>query len=353
MDECGGIRITMPGASAPLTIIDIARLSGVSKSTVSRVLSGAENVSEEAREKVLAAVRASGFRRNDLARSLRSGRTGMIGLLIPDIANPFWADVARGAQDAAAEDDVSLLIFNSDWDPERERRHLQALTQTRVDGVIVNPVRDGLDEIARFQIPLVLIGSSAERFPQLPAVGSDISQGVAIGLDRLVAAGLGMPALLVGDPERTAQERFVAAVRAVGATEGWPLEELRLEDGHYTVDGGRSAMNRLLARGTPRAVFAANDLMALGALQAIREAGLSCPEDVALLGFDGIMAAEVSSPRLTTIAKPSRDIGRRAFEILSRRIAGETGGPRVSLPCALVERETLPRVAYPRAIGAG
>lgn len=343
----------MPGSKAPLTIIDIARLSGVSKSTVSRVLSGAENVSEDAREKVMAAVEASGFRRNDLARSLRSGRTGMIGLLIPDIANPFWADVARGAQDAAAEENVSLLIFNSDWDPERERRHLQALTQSRVDGAIVNPVRDGLDEIARFRIPLVLIGSSAERFPQLPSVGSDIAQGVALGLARIVEAGLGMPALIVGDAERTARERFVAAVRAVGQGQGWPLEDLRLEDGHYTVEGGRDAMRRLLGQATPRVVFAANDLMALGALQAIRNAGLRCPEDVALLGFDGIPAAEVSAPMLTTVAKPSRDIGRRAFDLLNRKIAGDADVPRVSVPCALVERETLPQLEYPRAVGTG
>ncbi|WP_223877709.1 LacI family DNA-binding transcriptional regulator [Histidinibacterium aquaticum] len=336
-----------------MTIIDIARLSGVSKSTVSRVLSGAESVSEDAREKVMAAVQTSGFRRNDLARSLRSGRTGMIGLVIPDIANPFWADVARGAQDAAADENVSLLIFNSDWDPERERRHLLALTQSRVDGAIVNPVRDGLDEIARFRIPLVLIGSSAERFPQLPSVGSDISQGVSIGLDRIVAAGLGMPALLVGDAERTARERFVAAVRSIGEVEGWPLDEMRLEDGHYTVDGGRAAMNRLLARDIPRVVFAANDLMALGALQAIRSSGLRCPEDVALLGFDGVPAAEVSAPSLTTVAKPSREIGGRAFELLSKKIAGEPDVPKLSLPCALIERETLPQPNYPRAVSTG
>lgn len=343
----------MADSGVPLTIIDIARLSGVSKSTVSRVLSGAANVSEEAREKVMDAVQTSGFRRNALAQSLRSGRTGMVGLLIPDIANPFWADVARGVQDAAAEEDISLLIFNSDWEPERERRHLQALTQSRVDGAIVNPVRDGLDEIARFQIPLVLIGSSAGQFPQLPSVGSDISQGVSIGLERLIAAGLGMPALLVGDADRTARERFVSAVRETGTAAGWPVDELVLENGHYTVEGGRLAMSRLLERTPPRVVFAANDLMALGALQALRAAGLRCPQDVAILGFDGIPAAEVSAPALTTVMKPSREIGRQAFGLLNRRIGGETGVSHLSLPCSLIERETVPQPNYPRAVSAG
>lgn len=347
----------MAEPTASLTIIDIARMSGVSKSTVSRVLSGAGNVSDQAREKVMTAVQESGFRRNDLARSLRSGRTGMIGLMIPDIANPFWADVARGAQDAAAEEDHSLLIFNSDWDAERERRHLLALTQSRVDGAIVNPVRNGLEEIARFQIPLVLIGSSAERFPHLPSVGSDISQGVSIGLARLAASGLGMPALLVGDAERTARVRFVGAVRAAGETAGWPVDDLLLEDGQYTVEGGRAATARLLERGRFRVIFAANDLMALGALQALRAAGLRCPEDVAILGFDGIPAGEVSAPALTTVVKPAREIGRQAVELLSRRIGGDEAVQHLSLPCAMVERESLPATVpttdHPRAESVG
>jgi LacI family transcriptional regulator len=331
----------MPARTA-LTIIDIARLSGVSKSTVSRVLSGSEKVSPEARKKVDEIVSASGYRRNDLARSLRSGRTGMVGLLIPDIANPFWAEVARGAQDAAAEDGVSVLIFNSDWDPEREKRHLRALTQTRVDGVIVNPVRDGLQEIAAFDMPVVLIGSSATRYPHISSVGSDIEQGVALGLNRIAVSGLGQPVLLVGDAERTARERFLTAVRDNMRRLGWSHADLIIEDGHYTVEGGRAALERILDRQLPRAVFAANDLMALGALQAARHRGLRCPQDVAILGFDGILAGEVSAPALTTIEKPARELGRRAFAVLTDQLRGDAEVLRLSLPCKLNERESLP-----------
>lgn len=324
-----------------MTIVDIAMLTGVSKSTVSRVLSGAENVSDAAREKVEAAVRSSGFRRNDLARSLRSGRSGMVGLLIPDVANPFWADVARGAQDAASEEGSSVLIFNSDWDALREQRHLQALMQAQVDGAIVNPVRDGSDALARFDVPLVLIGSSSERYPRLSSVGSDIAQGVRLGLERLARAGLGPPALILGEPGRAARGRFLAAVAEACRSLGWSEEDLRMIDADYTVAGGRAAATRLLAD-RPRAIFAANDLMALGALLAVRGAGLACPGDVAVLGLDGIPATEVSAPPLTTVAKPAREIGHRAFRLLAERIAGDASVAHVTLPCTLIERESLP-----------
>lgn len=324
-----------------LTIIDIARLAGVSKSTVSRVLSGSESVSASARERVNDVVQSSGYRRNDLARSLRQGRTGMVGLLIPDIANAFWAEVARGAQDAATEEGASVLIFNSDWDPAQERRHLRALTQTRVDGAIVNPVRDGLGEIEDFAMPVVLIGSSAARYPHLSSVGSDIEQGVGLALERLAAARPGPPLLLVGDAERTARERFLAAVRHHGARLGWSGAAPRVVEGHYTVDGGRAAMAAVLTTGVPSAVFAANDLMALGALQAVRAAGLRCPEDVSIIGFDGIHAAEVAAPALTTVEKSSRMIGRRAVALLLGRIGGATETVRETLPCRLRERGSV------------
>ncbi|WP_458792864.1 LacI family DNA-binding transcriptional regulator [Yoonia sp. MH D7] len=331
-----------------ITILDVARLSGLSKSTVSRALSGATNISQDAQDKVAQVVAETGYRPNDIARSLRSGRTGIVGLLIPDIANPFWADVARGAQDAAAEVGISVLIFSSDWDPAREKQHLQALVQARVDGAIVNPVRDGLSEIAHFDLPTVLIGSSASRFPALTSVSSDIDQGVAIALDRIAASGLGVPAFLVGDEERSARARFLKAVQAWADLAGVVCDDLVLANGKYSVDGGRIATEALLDGGAvPRAIFAANDLMALGAMQALRNRGISCPDTVAVLGFDGIAAGEVTTPALTTVEKPSRQIGEESFRLLIKAIKGEQGA-HVTLPCRLRERGTLPDLAQPR-----
>ena len=333
------------------TIIDVAARAGVSKSTAARVLAGGASSSETARARVLATAKAVGYERNDLAVGMRSGRSGLLALVIPDIANPFWAEVARGAQDCAFEGELSLLVFSSDWDAAHEAAHLRALRRARVDGAIVNPVADrlvgdGVDDLGRFGLPFVLIGSAAERFSGVESVGSDIAQGVALGMDHLVAKGHEAPALILGTAPRLARARFVNAVRAHCIEREVDPAVLATEDGGYTVEGGQAAMRRLLERhrGGPLAVFAANDMMALGALKAVREAGLDCPGDVSILGFDGIPASGLSWPPLTTIRKPAREIGRRAVEALRGQIGAGDDPPEpahLHLPCELVERGSV------------
>ena len=325
------------------TIIDVAKLAGVSKSTVARALSNAPEIKDETRAAVLAAAKAVGYERNHLAVGMRSGRSGMLGLVIPDIANPFWAEVARGAQDRAAEEGASLLVFSSDWDHGREERHLTALRRARVDGAIINPVADNFDDLDRFGLPFVLIGSSAERFPETSSVGSDITQAVRLGLDHLVSRGHLRPWLILGPKSRIARARFLRAVYDHCLARDVDPAALPTEDGEYTVAGGHAAMRRILER-QPRGhitIFAANDLMALGAMMAAREAGKSCPDEVSILGFDGVPAGAFSWPGLTTIEKPARAMGRRAVESLVDEIAGRADHGRIYLPCRLVERGSL------------
>ncbi|MBI4921301.1 MAG: LacI family DNA-binding transcriptional regulator [Devosia nanyangense] len=325
------------------TIIDVARQAGVSKSTAARALSDAPEISADTRGKVLRAARLLGYERNHLAVGMRSGRSGMLGLVIPDIANPFWAEVARGAQDRAAEAGSSLLVFSSDWDHGREARHLQALRQARVDGVIINPVADSFDDLDRFGLPFVLIGSSAERFPDTSSVGSDITQAVRLGLDHLISKGHRRPWLMLGPRWRIAQARFLRAVHDHCVERDVDPATLPTEDGEYTVAGGHAAMHRILAadRSAHVTVFAANDLMALGAGMAARETGRTCPEHVSILGFDGIPAGAFAWPGLTTIEKPARALGRRAVESLVDEIAGRADHGRIYLPCRLIERGSL------------
>ncbi len=325
------------------TIIDVAHKAGVSKSTAARALSNGNEINPKTREAVLAAAHAVGYERNHLAVGMRSGRSGMIGLVIPDIANPFWAEVARGAQDEATELGLSLLVFSSDWNHALEEQHLKALRQARVEGAIINPVTDNFNDLGHFGLPFVLIGSSAERFPETSSVGSDIAQAVRLGMDYLVAHGHLAPCLIVGPRSRIARARFLRVVTSHCLERDIDPAILPMEEGDYTVEGGRRAAERLLGRGGRRTtiIFAANDLMALGAMIAVREAGRRCPDDVSVLGFDGIPAGAFSWPGLTTIEKPAREMGHRAVQSLMEEIAGRADHSRLYLPCRLLERGSV------------
>jgi LacI family transcriptional regulator len=333
-------------AKAP-TIIDVAKAAGVSKSTAARVLAGLPNISDTARERVRAAAVAIGYERNTLAAGMRSGRSGLLGLVIPDISNPFWAEVARGAQDRAAAADLSLMVMSSDWDPATEARHIQALRRARVDGAVINPVSDQVGDLPGAGTPVVLIGSAAEAFAGIPSVGSDIHHAVTLGMDFLVSKGHDMPSLILGPPSRLARTRFLNVVRRHCIARDRDPGDLAIESADYTVRGGRAAMHRLLARRTVGhgCVFAANDMMALGALMALHEAGVNCPRDVSVLGFDGSPIGACSAPQLTTIAKPAREIAARAVSMLIDRIDRGTACAieelRVHLPGRLVERASV------------
>lgn len=327
------------------TIVDVAHHAGVSKSTASRVLEGKTNVSDEARERVSKAAAALGYERNRLAVGMRSGRSGLLAIIIPDITNPFWAEVTRGAQDRAIKQGFSLLVFSSDWDVEKEKAHLQTIRQARVDGAIINPVADDFDVLGFFGMPFIFIGSSAGHFPEISSVGSDIKQGVYLGLDSLMVRGHLLPSLILGPKSRLARVRFLRAVQEHCRERDIDPDLLPLEEADYTVEGGHQAMCRLLAAkrksNEHMAVFAANDLMALGAMMAARESGLACCEDISILGFDGIPAGAFSMPGLTTVKKPSRQIGERAMECLLHEMAGETEHGRIYLPCELIERGSV------------
>lgn len=327
------------------TIVDVAKYAGVSKSTVARVLEGKIIVSDDAKKRVEKAIAVLGYERNRLAVGMRSGRTGLLAIVIPDITNPFWAEVTRGAQDRAIEEGFSLLVFSSDWNEEKEAAHLRAIRQARVDGAIINPVADNFDSLGFFGMPFVFIGSSAERFPDISSVGSDIRQGVYLGLSSLQSRGHDLPSIIVGPKSRLARIRFLRAVTDYCIEHEMDPEKVIVEGSDYTVDGGFQSMNRLLSHRREQrkhlTVFAANDLMALGAMMAVRQKGLHCCEDVSILGFDGIPAGEFSYPGLTTIKKPSRKIGEQALECLLEEIEGHGEHGRIYLPCELIERGSV------------
>jgi LacI family transcriptional regulator len=263
----------------PATIVDVAARAGVSKTTVARVLAGGARVDARTRRRVERAIAACGYERNQLAHGLRTGRSHTLGLVIPDIANPYWADVARGAQDAAEKQGWSILVVNSDWDAAREARHLAALRQSRVDAVIVNPIGPSSASLGALGLPAVLVGSGGEDFPQFSSVRNNIHQGLQLAMSHLRRHDHAAPALLVASSRPAARRRFMGVVHDVCRQQGVDPGSLSVEDSDYSLDAGHDAMRRLLARparSRPSAVLAHNDLMALGALMAMREAGVDC-----------------------------------------------------------------------------
>jgi LacI family transcriptional regulator len=204
----------------------------------------------------------------------------------------------------------------------------------------------------------VLIGSSAERFPDTPSIGSDIAQAVRLGMDHLVSLGHPTPALILGPKSRLARARFLRSVHEHCLERDVDPAILLTEDSDYTFEGGYAAMQRLMVRRPVGhlAVFCANDLIALGAMLAAREAGRECPRDVSILGFDGVPAGAFSWPGLTTIEKPAREMGRRAAQALFAEIAGRPQDGRTYLPCRLIERGSLADLTVQtplRVAGAG
>lgn len=327
------------------TIIDVAKRAGVSKSTVARVMAGGEYVSSKVVDIVVAAAKDIGYQRNNLAVSMRSGRSGLIGIVVPDISNPFWADVIRGAQDSAISAKSSLLIFSSDWNTEREKMHLQALINTRVDGFVLNKISDavGEDDLRHLGAPSLLVGTTAELYPNKSSVGSDITQGINVALDYLRMRGHNLPKLILGSERRLARAKFVSAVNQYFIDRDIDPTNIDIEDGAYTVDGGKAAMAKIIERhtGGHLTIFAANDLMALGAILEARSVGLHCPKDVSVMGFDGIPAGEFCEPPLTTVAKPAREIGIQSIRTLHRLIEGEDFVSKQRLACELVERGSV------------
>lgn len=323
-----------------VTIRDVARTAGVSVSTVSRVLTGNAPVAPERRRRVVRATRALGYRPNVIARSLKQRRTTTLALVVPDITNLFFAEVARGVEDAAHRLGYALILCNAENDLRKERRYLEVLRERQVDGLVLVPVGDRSSVRETWtDLPLVLMDRVVPGL-RVDAVACDNESGVRLAVRHLVRLGhrrIGF----IGGPRglSTAEERargFLAGLREAG------LRRATVARGPFAFETGLRAMERMLrARPRPTAVVASSDVMALGAIRAVYRAGGSVPETVSVVGYDGIAAAALVQPPLTTVAQPMLEMGRRAVELLVARITG-TGGrlQRLLLRPQLVVRES-------------
>jgi DNA-binding LacI/PurR family transcriptional regulator len=324
-----------------LKISDVARHASVSPATVSRVLNGDSRVGDVYRARVLRAVEELDYRPNVLARNLRRQRTATIGVVVPDIENPHFGELVRSVEDQAFDAGYRVLVCNTDETAEKQRAYLEALIDERVLGVIISPSDPGGEQIARLLdlgIPVVACDREVED-ARADAVLADNVKAVRIGTELLIAAGHHRIAFIGGRADvETGAERLAGyemAMRAAG------LETMEV-DGDFRLELAETAVTGLLKRDPrPTALIVANNLMTLGALRAIREAGLRVPTDVALVGVDDPPWSALVDPPLTTLAQPVRAMAADAMELLLQRVSGVRENPRrIVHPFQLRPRES-------------
>lgn len=328
---------------AKVTISDVASASGVSAMTVSRVLNGKNSIRPETRARVEATIARLGYRPSKVARSLITNKTQTLGIVVPDIGNPFFPEIVAGVEEAAWQAGYSLLLCNTNEHPTREKRVLEMLEDARVDGLILASSRLSDDLLHPYLVQhqaTVLIN----RYSTAPKVGTvrvDDVYGTMRAVHHLFDGGKQSIAFIAG-PENShsgqaRRQGFVTAFETSGRT----LREELIVPSQPLEGAGYSAARTLLTDAPEiDALLCYNDLVAIGALQALRELGKRVPQDIAVIGCDNIRLASLTSPSLTSLGVDKRQLGEAAVTILLRLIGGELGDRHISVKPELILRES-------------
>ncbi len=336
----------------PATIRDVARAAGVHVSTVSRTFSAPHLVNPQTRSRVLATAESLGYRPNRAARALVTGRTHNIGLIVADIANPFFPPLIKAAESQARQRDYHVFVADTDEDPLVEEELVQALAK-QVDGVLLCSPRMGnaLIEQLRHEVPLVVINRVAAG---LPAVVMDVGQGARTAIEHLVGLGHRRIVLLAG-PRGSWTNREIRQA-AVSSARAADVELIQLGPNPPTELAGVSAAEAI-ARSGATAVLAYNDLMAIGLLEGLESRHVAVPDEVSVVGIDDIALSRFTRPRLTTVANPTAAAGRTAVDMLLQQHDDDRGTTaQVTLQTTLVVRESTgpgPYAVGPSTVGAG
>jgi LacI family transcriptional regulator len=319
----------------PVTLKDVAAKARVHPATASRALNPETRilVSEETARRVLDAAAALGYRPNPVARSLRTRRSHTVGVLIPDLNNPLFPPIVRGLEDRLADAGYVALIGNTDSDPERERLVFEQMRARHVDGFVLataqlrNPL---LAEAARAELPVVLMNRMAEDY-SFPSVSVDNDRGVRMAIAHLAKLGHRHIAHIAGPQDiSTGVSRHHGFVAGMKAAELAVNPDLVVFATGYTIEEGLRCGRELLARREGcTAVAAANDMLAVGCYEALDEAGLGCPEDISVVGFNDMPFIDRLRPPLTTVRFPHYQVGTEAAQLLLERIAGHSGPVKI------------------------
>jgi len=332
-----------PKSTGP-TITDVAGKAYVSKATVSHVLNNTRFVEDETRQRVLTAIAELGYRPNALARSLTTRRTGTIGIIVSDASNYFFGELLRGAEDVLRPANYAAIICNTDEILQHEEHYIDLLLGQRVEGIIAAATSQQwavLDEAALRHVPIVFVD---RRFDGLqgPFVGADNVTGARLGTSHLIEAGHRTIGIIAGFQRLSTMRDRLDGFRQALALHDVPLPPEWVVPCPLSVEDGRQATLQILSLPErPSALFVNNNILMLGALGAVNDLGLRCPEDISLLGFDDHPWASVCAPPFSVVRQPAREIGHAAAEMLCSLIGNQPVEPSVvQLPCELVLRRS-------------
>ncbi|PTM59648.1 LacI family DNA-binding transcriptional regulator [Desmospora activa] len=324
------------------TIKDVAKLAGVSISTVSLALNNQPHVRAETKEKVLAAARRLNYQPNGIARDLKLSKTETIGLILPDLAGPFYSELIRGIQDFTTANHYDVVAMSAIGERPKSIRYIQ---EKRTDGMIIMSQQIDatlIRQAARPDFPIVLLNREVSS-NHVTSVMIDNRKAAYEAVQLMIRQGYSEIAYL-GGPEDASDNRnrfygYQASLHEAGRT----VEPKWCLQGDFTKEGGYGAAKRLLAEGMlPQAIFAANDEMAIGLIEGLQQGGIGIPEEMAVVGFDDIQLASYIRPTLTTVRQPMYQLGSTAAKLLFRLLDGESNLDAVVLDTHLIERDSCP-----------
>lgn len=305
-----------------ITIYDVAREANVSMATVSRVVNGNPNVKPATRKKVLEVIERLGYRPNAVARGLASKKTTTVGVIIPDISNPFFAELARGIEDIATMYKYNIILSNSDQNKDKELHLLNTMLGKQVDGIVFMGGNISEDHVAEFKkspAPIVLAGS-LEDSAQVPSVNIDYEQATFDAVNTFIEKGHKRIAMVVGPfHEPINKEKKLVGYKKALESAGIPVDEDLIVEGDYTYDSGIEAFDKLVELSEkPTAIFVGSDEMAVGVVHGAQDKGFNVPEDFEVISSDNTRISLMVRPQLTTVIQPLYDIGAVAMRLLTK-----------------------------------
>lgn len=324
-------------------ILDVAGRAGVSRTTVSRVINESDRVDESTRRKVLQAMQELNYQPSRVAQSLRIRKTHMIAVLVPRVSNPFYSILMQGIESEAAKHGYHVILCSTENDPKKELHYLRMIEHHQVDGILMMAFRNDLDKVCSFEAygPIVLIGEYTEN-DRFPSVTVDYDAGAYTAVEHLLKLGHRRLGMVTGSRKSPIALDRESGFRRALADYGVPVREEWVRETSYGISNGFHYAQELLGdRERPTAVFAGNDELAVGVIQAVKGHGLRVPEDMAVVGFDGQLIGTIVEPNLTTVVQPIEELGSTGMSLLISRLKNEavhTG--RVILPTELSIRDS-------------